>query len=121
MIKTLQFMIRNASVKNVTTYIIGAVLGVVISNTIFGGWPGIAEFSREFVVVFPFSIGIILMFSYTYSKGKMDGIVDGTATERKTWKAWYKRHQEEIKEHDIKFDKPTPSMLQCPRCGGHHD
>ena len=121
MIKTLLFMIRNASVKNVILYMVGAAIGVVVSVVMSDSWQGMAEFSRDFVIVFPISIGIILAFSYVYSKGKMDGILDGTATERKTWKAWYKRHQEEIKEHGIKVEEPTPSMLQCPRREGHHD
>ena len=51
----------------------------------------------------------------------MKGILDGTAKERKTWRHWYKRHQEEIKSQEISFEEPTSSMLQCPECGGHHD
>ncbi len=121
MIKTLQFMVRNASTKNATIYIIGATLGIVLSDIIIDGWQGIAALSSDFVVVFPISIGVILILCYANAKGKVEGILDGTAKERKKWRNWYKRHKEKIKEHEIEFKAPDSSMLQCPRCGGHHD
>lgn len=121
MIKTLQFMVRNASAKNATIYIIGAILGIILSDIIIGGWQGIAALSSDFVVVLPISIGIILILCYANAKGKVEGILDGTAKERKRWRNWYKRHKEEIKKHGIEFEAPDSSMLQCPRCEGHHD
>lgn len=121
MIKTLQFMVRNASAKNATLYIIGAVLGIVLSDIIIDGWQGIAVLSRDFVVVFPISIAIILILCYAHAKGKVEGILDGTAKERKKWRTWYKRHKEEIKEQGIEFEALDSSMLKCPRCGGQHD
>lgn len=121
MIETLQFMFRNASVKNATIYIIGAILGIVLSDIVIDGWQGIAALSRDFVIVLPISIGIILIVYYANAKGKVEGILDGTTKERKKWINWYKRHKEELKEQGIEFEAPDSSMLQCPRCGGHHD
>ena len=70
--KTLLFMIQNISVRNATLYIIGAILGIVLSDIIINGWQGIAELSREFIMAFPISIGIIFIILYINAKGKMD-------------------------------------------------
>ena len=117
-------MMHNISVKDiifgVTVWISGALIVTILSELI-EGWSGISN------MIFALSesltiIGLVAFFcTYSKAKGKMQGILDGIATERKTWRDWYKQHQEEVKSHGITFETPSSSMLQCPHCGGNHD
>ena len=67
-------------------------------------------------------VSIIVCFgAYENAKGEMHGINHGIFNERKTWTEWYRRHQEDIKEHNIGIQEPTTSKLVCPKCGGNHD
>ncbi len=107
MIETLQFMFRNASVKNATLYIVGATFGIILSDIIIDGWQGIARALKRFHCGFSYFIGIILILCYANAKGKVEGILEGTTKERNKWRNWYKRHKEKSQNMELNLKHQT--------------
>ncbi len=122
--KTLRFMISNFSVRRICFVVflwIVVVTTIVVVLELIKGW---SSFAATFDSIKEVGLYVAIFGSfcaYEHANGKMKGIDDGRFAERKTWTAWYKKHQEQIREHNIDFEEPTASKLACPKCGGNHD
>lgn len=66
-------MIRNLTMKTTMYYIAGAAFGSIVFNIILNGWRSYTELSRDFIIVFPVSMGIIFVGLYINANGKMEG------------------------------------------------
>ncbi len=122
--KTLRFMMHNYSLKTICIAIsvwVVLVPTVVIVIELIKGWNSFAATFDAIKEIAP-TVAVIGCFcAYEFSRGKMKGIDAGKFTERTTWTKWYKKHQEQIKEHNIEIKEPTTSELPCPKCGANHD
>lgn len=123
MTKTLQFMIKHFSLKHfvitVIVWIVTVSILVVVWELIMG-WENTDAALQTFKEFMPIVVVLGLIGAYENAKGRRRGIIEGKFSERKTWSNWYKRNQEEIKEHCTEFQEPTESDLECPKCGGYH-
>ncbi len=122
--KTLRFMMRHYSVKTICIAVFVWVVTlptVLIVLELIKGWDSFTAAFDSIEVVAPIFALFGCFWAYEYANGKMKGIEDGMFTERTKWTAWYKKHQEQIKEHNIDLQEPTTSELRCPKCGANHD